>query len=1007
MFCNVLRRGICVVISSVCLAGSAQPSQQLFKIINWFPEANFTLRTNYSILKDSTGFLWFTSPDGLWRFDGSSFTGFRSSDVHRTIIGKETLGLIEDSLHNIWIGSDSGLNRYDIHADSFQVFPMVSKNISGLNYFIPFHATGNEVWYIDREKGILAINIFTGKKRILFSQVPTSVYYQRYTYTFYDPASQSIWYPDAEGIIRFSLKDGKSYSSLPGEKDSLLRSIPRVIYMVNDTARKCVWFADFNLYQLRLKEKIIKPTPILNGQPDVDINSLTLDKQNRLWIGTRLNGIFIYDPDKNTYQHLYREPGSPNSIQSNAVRYIYCDNDGMVWAGTGIGIDQITSYTAIQHYTDFTANGNDLSSGDVRTFAEGRGGKIWMGTWDAGINIFDPVSGSFEYLTTNNLPGLPSNRIRFVYVDTISSKAWISADEGPGELDLRTRKYKRIVFKDVHGRIVRSNNLLSQHWETLNNTEWLLGTWNGIYTYKKGSDTAYQLPFLADKNIQYISKGNNMFFFTSLDLFAEAYSYENGKWKYPGRPFGTIPVFCIVWDDTSQTWWIGSSHGLFRIDKNFKIVRHYTVNDGLPDNTINAVIADKNGLLWLGTPKGLCTFDKQKETITRVGSVYNSGINYRRRAFLLASNGDVYMGAGDGFDRIQPSLVNFRFPPANIYFKSFTIDKKELGNRVNINRTDKIALKYFQNSINIEMGVLDLYSKGTNQVRYKLEGLTEDWQYGTSQQLIRYRSLAPGSYEFIMEAANTNNEWIGPVKKIKFIISPPFWITWWFRTLCVVVISAIVYSIYYYRTSQLKKLISVRARISQDLHDEIGSTLTSINILSKISQKNLDKNKVKVSEILNKITEQTEDIQQSMSDIVWSVRPGNDKLKDLVIRMREYLGQTAEAKEMTIDFNVDEKILHESLSMEKRQNFFLIFKEAVNNAVKYSGGKKISVSLHRVNSQIKLTIQDDGFGFKESEIIFQNGIKNMHDRARTLRGTIQIQSLPDEGTRVELTCPAT
>jgi signal transduction histidine kinase len=220
-------------------------------------------------------------------------------------------------------------------------------------------------------------------------------------------------------------------------------------------------------------------------------------------------------------------------------------------------------------------------------------------------------------------------------------------------------------------------------------------------------------------------------------------------------------------------------------------------------------------------------------------------------------------------------------------------------------------------------------------------------------------------------------------------------------------LSGIIYSIYKYRINQLKKLLAIRTKISQDLHDEIGSTLTSINILSKVSQNNLEKDKSKASELLQKISEQSADMQQSMSDIVWSIRPDNDKMENLVIRMREYLGQTAEARNMQVQFSADEKILNENLSMQHRQHIFLIFKEAVNNAVKYSEGKTVTVFLGRENSHIRLSVKDDGMGFNSARVTSSSGLKNMQARAKELNGTLHIRSEAGSGTEVELICTAT
>lgn len=985
----------------VPLAGLTQPGQQSFKITNRLSQTQFPLSTNYTMIKDSLGFLWLTSPDGLLKFDGSSFTAFRSTDKRRTIIGRETLGLVEDSLHNIWIGSDSGLNRYDIRADSFQTFPLIRQNISGINYFIPFYAAKDEVWYIDRNIGISAINIKSGKRRILFGNVPPVFYYYRLTYTFYDSASQSIWFPSEEAILRFSLKDGLSYTSLPGDKENLLIKPKRLLALVNDTARHCVWFAESGLYKINFLEKKIQSCGELSDS-SLRVNALELDKYNRLWVGTRTQGIFIYDPEKNSFQHILHEPGSPG-LQSNSVRNIYCDKNGMVWAGTGVGLDQLTDNTAIQHYASYTGTGNDLTSGYVTSFAEGRKGQIWVATLDGGLNIFDPTQGIFEHLMKKDIPGLPSDRVRMIYIDTISNKAWVSVDFGPGELDIDTKRYKQIIFKSVDRKAIDPLTIWSQNWATLNDSLWIMGTWTGVYMYKKGNDTAFQLPFLSDKNIQYIGKGNNIFFFTSLDLFPEAYSYINGKWGYLGKLFGSMPVLCIAWDDISQSWWIGSTKGLYHMDKSFKIMRHYTMDDGLPDNTISAIVADKKGLFWLGTSGGLCVFDTKREYFNNIGDAYGFRNRYHRQVCLLASNGDIYLSAGNGFDRVQPDLVNYHFPSAKIYFKSLSIDKKNLGNSININQTPEISLKYFQNSINIETGVMDFYSSGKNQIRYKLKGLHNDWQNADVNYHIHYGSLAPGTYEFIMEAANANNEWNGPEKRIKFVIAPPFWATWWFRILLFIFVSILFAAIYMYRVHQLKKIISLRTNISRDLHDEIGSTLSGISIIGKMAKQNLQSNRTTDAEnLLDKIIGSSTEMLSKMSDIVWAINPTNDSFQQIVSRLRNYTQATATPMGVILNFKVEKDLEQYNLDMQRRKNIYLICKEAINNSLKYSLCKNLSVIFTHENHQFHISVRDDGKGFDSERQVEGNGLRNMQARAKEINATLIIKTAKDEGTLVKL-----
>ncbi|MEO5563026.1 MAG: tetratricopeptide repeat protein [Chitinophagaceae bacterium] len=209
------------------------------------------------------------------------------------------------------------------------------------------------------------------------------------------------------------------------------------------------------------------------------------------------------------------------------------------------------------------------------------------------------------------------------------------------------------------------------------------------------------------------------------------------------------------------------------------------------------------------------------------------------------------------------------------------------------------------------------------------------------------------------------------------------------------------------KLQQQNELLSVRNNIAKDLHDEIGSTLTSIKILSEVSQNNLQKDQKKASSLLNKITEQSSQMQQGMSDIIWAIKPDNDKLENMLVRMREYVSHTLESKNIVTAFSVDEKVLSQSLDMEQRRDFFLIFKEAINNAAKYSQASKVDIKISRVADRLLLSIADNGIGFIAGTQTSSNGLKNMKVRAEAMHGTIQITSEPGKGTTVLAKVPAT
>jgi two-component system sensor histidine kinase UhpB len=208
------------------------------------------------------------------------------------------------------------------------------------------------------------------------------------------------------------------------------------------------------------------------------------------------------------------------------------------------------------------------------------------------------------------------------------------------------------------------------------------------------------------------------------------------------------------------------------------------------------------------------------------------------------------------------------------------------------------------------------------------------------------------------------------------------------------------------KLEQQKMLQTVRNNIAKDLHDEIGSTLTSINILSKVSKKHLVGDIEKSSAILENITEQSHNMQQAMSDIVWAIKPDNDLMENMLVRMREYVSHTLELKNIEADFEVSADIIRQALAMEQRRDLFLIFKEAINNASKYSKAATVNIHLVRNNGSISMTIKDDGIGFDPSRITSSNGLKNMKERAAALHGELSIQSSAGNGTSIGLQFPA-
>jgi len=207
------------------------------------------------------------------------------------------------------------------------------------------------------------------------------------------------------------------------------------------------------------------------------------------------------------------------------------------------------------------------------------------------------------------------------------------------------------------------------------------------------------------------------------------------------------------------------------------------------------------------------------------------------------------------------------------------------------------------------------------------------------------------------------------------------------------------------KLQQQAALLEMRNDIARDLHDELGSTLTSIHILSQVSRNHLEKDHSRAFSLMEKITEQSRQMQQSMSDIVWAIRSDNDKIENMMVRMREFLAQTLEARDIAIRFEAAEELLGYSFSMQQRKDILLIFKEAVNNAAKYARCTQMEVSFRLCDSRIQLEVKDNGVGFEPDKLRSTNGLNNMRSRSASLDGECSIQASPGKGTTVLLDLP--
>ena len=331
-----------------------------------------------------------------------------------------------------------------------------------------------------------------------------------------------------------------------------------------------------------------------------------------------------------------------------------------------------------------------------------------------------------------------------------------------------------------------------------------------------------------------------------------------------------------------------------------------------------------------------------------------------------------------------------------INFQSFTIN----DSLINKNNGDYISeIEVSGRRLDIKIKHL---SNDKNVYQYQLNGINKYWYDYQFQTHIYFYEISGGKYSFqIREKNNPKN-----LQTIKLNIRPNVWQKWWFLpsiyAIILLIIGSAFYFIFLYRLRQAVQMRQVRNHIAADLHDEIGATLSGIGILSALAQKNLDESHPSYG-MMKRINDDALSIGNTMDDIVWSINPKNDDLENIIARMSRYAAELFDAKEIDYKIVIPENLKDVKLSMEQRRDVYLIFKEAVNNLVKYSECKKVLVEINVTNKQFELLIKDDGIGFNTKVESSRNGLKNMKKRAGDLRGNLEIHSEINFGSSVKLT----
>jgi ligand-binding sensor domain-containing protein/signal transduction histidine kinase len=985
--------------------------------------------------------MWFGTQDGLNRYDGYSFTVYKHDafDPH-SLSDNSIRALCEDHYGALWIGTDFGLNRFDHDSDRFTRFlhdPAEQNSLSD-NQVLALEQDHTGALWIGTSKGL---NKFDPGKDLFtrfFSNPddPTALTHDLIR-VIHEDSNHVLWVGlNNEGLHRFDRATGK-FKRYRRESDNLSSLSDNRIRALTSDRTGLVWIGtwDGGLCAFDpVKERFVRFVHDRNKTRSISHNtvmSIYEDRKGMLWIGT-VGGLNVFDRSTKEFTRINRTPTDPRSLSGDYIVPVYEDRSGTIWIGTlGAGINRYDpSQEQFTHIVSLPGTTSSLIHNNVWSIIKDRSGMLWIGT-DGGLDRFDRATNRFTHFVHDPLDhsSLSSNNVRTICEDQ-SGAMWIATwGGGLNRLETYKNRFKRFLHDPEDPQSLGSD-LVLRIYEDHSGTIWI-GSVLGLDRFDPATQQFIRIP-LASNDKQHTDR-----IFTVSAIFEDHQSMiwigtqglivldpiTGQKQFFFNDPHDSTTlsinrVFAIH-EDRNHILWIGTGGGgLERFDRSNKQFIHYTEKDGLPNNTVYGILEDTTGHLWLSTNNGISRFDPSRELFKNYdvsdglqSNEFNDG------AFHLAGDGELFFGGINGVTAFYPWNIQEQSSPPQIVFTSFKVFNKEVKLQPAILEADRIELSHTSDFFSFEFAALHYANPRKNQYSYTLDGFDEDWIYSGTKREATYTNLDPGEYTFRVKGSNKDGIWNEAGASVHIVILPPFWQTWWFRGAVIIAVAVLAWTLHLYRVRKLLEVERVRTSIATELHDDIGSGLTRIAVLSDVMKKQItdlitpDQNAPEsrdTKSIMNsasKIGNSARELHDAMSDVVWSLNPIHDTVESFVHRAKMFAVEMCEGKEIHLDFSVDGGVGKVAVPPTVLRNLLLFTKEAITNAVRHAQCSTMKIAIGASSGELRVTIADDGRGFDHTADSAGSGLKNMRIRAQKLGAKLTLDSAPGKGTTISMVIP--
>lgn len=1039
----------------ICLSAAEVLSQD-YVIQQLRIEDGLSQSTIFASLQDSKGYMWFATRSGLNRYDGYKFSVYFNDPKDSSSLSDDgTNSLYEDKNGNLWIGTIYGnINRFGRRTETF-----VYKNVSELIDLLPDQADDfyeyplsfsrnqkttitsiaedkdGKLWIGTWGNGILVIDKNFKKYNHFYSGSNTSGLKSNRIMDLLFDKDGRLWVATfGGGLTRLTKsdtnsKDVFSFETLMQENDDFSLSDNKLLNLFQDSQNN-IWIGSYyggliliqsDQTKLPFGKAKINCKHCLKSLNDLSSNtimSFAEDKEHYLWIGTFGGGLIRYSKDKNESLHFYNDSFNQNSLGDNDVLSLCTDRSGIIWAGShlGAGITKIYKNNArFNHIKHEPRKQNSLNDDVVWSIYKDKENILWIGTYKGGINRYDIDHNVFSYIQKES-KSISSNHIRVIKEDSFGN-LWVGTYDGG--LNIYNKKSRKVsIYKNgLNDPFSIGSNQVQDILIESDSVYWIATFGGGLNkVVVNGNPLNQKLRFQRFKNRtdepNSLSDNRVYKLYRSRDGVFWICTYGGGLNSFDPitKKFKRYPInsgqddkfniqnLMTILEDSDGIMWLGSYGGsLTSFDRNTGKFKRYSFQEGLTSGVVYGILEDESNNLWISSDNGIFRMSLATYEIKRFDIQDGlQSLEFSGGAYLKDDEGKLYFGGINGFNYFDPKEIR----PNNFIPQVAITSVKVLNEHVK-GEYEELVLSYKRNFISFEFSSLDYTDPQDNEYSFILEGLQDEWQVTESNSRIAtYTNLSPGDYIFKVRGSNSDGVWSEDYASIRIKILYPFWERWWFISAMILLLAAFIYYLGTMKTKNLLAIEKLKSKLAADLHDNIGSGLTEITILSEVaSRKNNIEQKIAGGE-LNKISDISRRLVDNMSDIVWVVNPSRDSLHDLILRLKDNYSDLLSSLGIHFKTRNLEKLKDVKLPMDVKQNLYSIFKEAINNSIKHSNCKNITLEANLRNDVLEISLSDDGKGFDESKLSKGNGLKNMENRAAQIKGRIKIKSSAESGTSI-------